>query len=389
MHTHFRAWLIAACCFLAVAVASSGAAHAQAPGTLSGRVAASETGDPIPGATIEVAGSTATADATGAFSLRVAAGTHEALISAPGHEPLTREVRVVSGSMTAISVELDVAAFSLDELIVTTSREERRKAETAATISVVSTDAIENTHATHPSELLNQVAGVWVSTTGGEGHMTSIRQPKTTSPVYLYLENGVPTRSTGFFNHNALYEVNVAQADRIEVVKGPMTALYGSDAIGGMVNVLTRSPSDVPGLSASFEAGGHGYQRALVAGSLGGADNGVLAEVNLTRTDGWRDGTGYDRGSGTLTWERGLSATSRLRTVAAFSTIDQQTAGSSALSLEDFNADPELNYTPISYRDVRAFRASSAFERVGEESALEVTGFARWNDMEKIGRAHV
>ena len=76
--------------------------------------------------------------------------------------------------------------------------------------------------------------------------MTAIRQPITTNPVYLYLEDGIPTRSTGFFNHNALYEINVPQAGRIEVFKGPGTALYGSDAIGGIINVSTRAPSYDP-----------------------------------------------------------------------------------------------------------------------------------------------
>jgi outer membrane receptor protein involved in Fe transport len=78
------------------------------------------------------------------------------------------------------------------------------------------------------------VAGVWVSVTGGEGHQTAIRQPLNTNPVYLFLEDGVPTRSTGFFNHNALYEVNLPGAEGIEVTKGPGSALYGSDAIGGV-----------------------------------------------------------------------------------------------------------------------------------------------------------
>ena len=95
---------------------------------------------------------------------------------------------------------------------------------------------------------MGRMPGVWVATTGGEGHMTAIRQPLTTNPVYLYLEDGVPTRSTGFFNHNALYEINMPQADAIEVTKGPGSALYGSDAIGGVVNVLTRSAFGTPGL---------------------------------------------------------------------------------------------------------------------------------------------
>ena len=81
---------------------------------------------------------------------------------------------------------------------------------------------------------------MYVDVTNGEGHMTAIRQPLSTQPLYLYLEDGIPTRSTGFFNHNAMYEVNVPQSGGIEVFKGPGTALYGSDAVGGVINVLTR-----------------------------------------------------------------------------------------------------------------------------------------------------
>src|SRR5690606_28139216 len=108
----------------------------------------------------------------------------------------------------------------------------------------------------HPSEIMDNIPGVWVNVTGGEGHMTAIRQPLTTDPVYLYLEDGVPTRSTGFFNHNALCESNLPQAERVEVVKGPATALYGSDAIGGVINVQTRPAVAAPGIEATLEGGG-------------------------------------------------------------------------------------------------------------------------------------
>ncbi|HEU5209422.1 MAG TPA: TonB-dependent receptor [Longimicrobiales bacterium] len=358
-------------------------AAAQQPGTLTGRVASATSVAAVAGAQVTAGTQRTETDARGEFRLVLPAGTHAVTVAAPGHGTLTREVTIVAGRTTSIAVVLEVSAYALDELVVTTSREERRKAETPASVGVVSSEQIRAAHPTHPAELLNQVAGVWVSVTGGEGHMTSIRQPKTTSPVYLYLENGVPTRSTGFFNHNALYEVNVAQADRIEVVKGPMTALYGSDAIGGMINVLTRSPAEAPRIAGSVEAGGQGYQRLLLTGSAGDGTGGILAEANLTRTDGWRDGTGYDRASGTLTWERALG-TGSLRTVASFSMIDQQTAGASSLSAEDFRNAPELNYTPISFREVRAFRASSAYQLTRNSWSLDATGFVRWNDMEML-----
>ena len=64
---------------------------------------------------------------------------------------------------------------------------------------------------------MNRISGVYVSNFGGEGHATAIRQPITTKALYAYLEDGVPIRSTGFFNHNALYEINIPQAGRLEV----------------------------------------------------------------------------------------------------------------------------------------------------------------------------
>jgi outer membrane receptor protein involved in Fe transport len=230
---------------------------------------------------------------------------------------------------------------------------------------------------------MNRVAGVWVNVTGGEGHMTAIRQPKTTSPVYLFAEDGVPTRSTGFFNHNALYEVSLPQADRIEVLKGPMSALYGSDAIGGVVNVVTRAPAEETGASVALEGGAWGFARALAAATIAGERDAVRAELNVTRTDGWRDGTAYDRESAVVRWDRQLAGAS-LRTVATFSRIDQGTAGSSAITRDDYLDTPVLNYTPISWRRVHAFRLYAAWDRPAGDALLSLTPFVRWNRMEML-----
>lgn len=145
---------------------------------------------------------------------------------------------------------------SLGEITVTGTREETPRAETPATVDSVAAAQIEEIKPGHPSEVMGRVPGVHISVTGGEGHQAAIRQPITTSPVYLYLEDGIPIRSTGFFNHNALYEVNVPQSGGIEVLKGPGTALYGSDAIGGVVNILTRPTPTGTEAKATVEGGG-------------------------------------------------------------------------------------------------------------------------------------
>lgn len=269
-------------------------------------------------------------------------------------------------------------------ITVTGTREETLKAETAETTDVLSKQEIKETKPAHPSELLNRIPGVHVNVTGGEGHMTSIRQPITTSPVYLYLEDGIPTRSTGFFNHNALYEVNVPQSAGVEVTKGPGTSLYGSDAIGGVINVISEPSPLEAEASISAEAGEFGWKRLMFSGGNGWEEGGIRASVNLTETDGWRDATAYDRQSSTVRWDQNLLSGANVKTLLSTSNIDQQTAGSSRLSETDYVNNPTINYTPISYRKVEAVRLSSAYEKESSKTLLSVTPYVRQNSMEYL-----
>lgn len=277
-----------------------------------------------------------------------------------------------------------VDATRLGEITVTGTREGQLLSETPASIGIVKGEELQAARPTHPSQIMGRVPGVWVNVTGGEGHMTAIRQPLTTSPVYLYLEDGIPTRATGFFNHNALYEINVPMAGGIEVNKGPGTALYGSDAIGGVINVLTNKPPLKPEAQLSADVGGHGWGRMLATGGNTSGDNGWRADLNLTHTDGWRDATGYDRHSGTLRWDRALGADAFVKTVLTYSDIDQQTAGSSTISQADYDSSPTVNYTPISLRQVQALRLSSAYERESGGSLLSVTPYYRDDNMKLL-----
>src|SRR5690606_22829850 len=96
----------------------------------------------------------------------------------------------------------------LPEGVVSGTREKEALAKTPASVGIIKNEAVEAVKPTHPAQIISQVPGAAVSVTNGEGHTTAIRQPFTTDPVYLFLEDGIPTRSTGFFNHNALYETN-------------------------------------------------------------------------------------------------------------------------------------------------------------------------------------
>jgi iron complex outermembrane receptor protein len=275
------------------------------------------------------------------------------------------------------------APGSLAPVVVTGTREAVPWAEVPQATGLVEASAIRRVPPTHPGQLIQQVPGAAVAVTNGEGHTTAIRQPFTTAPVYLFLEDGLPIRPTGFFNHNALYEVNLPQAGGVEVVRGPGTALYGSDAIGGIVNVLTPEPTGRSGISVRGEVGQNGWGRLLASGNTAQTDwgNGRL-DLNRTHSTGWREGTAYDRTSGTLRWDSAIGANATLKNILAFSNIDQQTGANSPLPLADYLSRPTSNYRSIAYRQVDALRLSSAYERdLGAGALLSVTPYLRDNKM--------
>ncbi|MFN3075492.1 MAG: TonB-dependent receptor [Alphaproteobacteria bacterium] len=280
--------------------------------------------------------------------------------------------------------EKNVAATVLPEMVVTGTREGEARAETPASVSVLKGNTLESVKPAHPSEVMNRVPGVVVMPTTGEGSIVGIRQPFGTSPVYLYLEDGIPTRATGFFNHNALYEVNLPQAGSIEITRGPGTALQGSDAIGGVVNVLTRAPSARFESSVTAEGGSYGWVRALATVSDSWGDLGARGDLNLTHTDGWRHNTGYDRQSSTLRADLATSGDATLKAVVSVTNIDQQTGANSTLSRSDYDNNPRANNTPIAFRKVEALRASVEWEREDDKALASLTPYVRYNRMQLL-----
>lgn len=292
---------------------------------------------------------------------------------APSTSTRDTAVRAVSATHAAI----------LAPTVVSATREVERRNSAPVAIGVVSGAEIARTGPAHPGAVLNRIPGVHIVELSGEGHMTAIRQPMTTKPVYLYLEDGVPVRATGFFNHNALYEVNVPQAGRIEVLKGPGTALYGSDAIGGVINVLSRRPPASPTAELSAEGGSFGWRRLLVsAGNTfgeNGAADGLRVDLNLTRSQGWRDASSYRRSSATTRWDHVARGGWIARTVLTGTAVDQHDAYT--LDETHFSARSPFNRSPIAFRRVRALRLSSAIETENGPTLWSLTPYARYDDL--------
>jgi outer membrane receptor protein involved in Fe transport len=285
------------------------------------------------------------------------------------------------------------AAFATEEnttlapVTVTGTREQTLLSETPSAVGIISRKAIEQTRPSHPQQLLGQIPGVAIGVTNGEGHTTAIRHGFTTSPLYLFLEDGIPIRATGNFNHNALYELNIPSAGAVEVVRGIGSALYGSDAIGGTINVLTRTPREKSGADLSIEGGSFGWARLLAGIDSGRIGRSALrADLNITHTDGWRERTAYDRQSANLRWDYERDDATLIKTIFGATHIDQQTGANSPLPLSMYLNSPTTNLRSPAYRIVDAVRLSSAIERdIGQGQTVTVTPYFRDNRMELNG----
>lgn len=154
------------------------------------------------------------------------------------------------------------AQNQLDEVVVSASREKQKRNEVPAAIAVIDSAKIAQTKAFGIDQLVNDTPGVYLSTSRGssnEQHFTAVRSPISTKPLFLFLEDGLPIRPTAIFNHNALLELNTISYQRVEILRGPNASIYGSDAIGGSFNFITKDPTKDLSGHISFQANELGY----------------------------------------------------------------------------------------------------------------------------------
>ncbi|MFC1845085.1 TonB-dependent receptor plug domain-containing protein, partial [Thermodesulfobacteriota bacterium] len=159
----------------------------------------------------------------------------------------------------------------LDEVVVTASRVEEKVKETPTTTNIITSEELDNIKFRNPAEVLNRLPGIYTHDFGGESELTSIRVPTHfTNPYTKVLVDGIPTTSSGTGSSGQISELNSRNIERIEVIKGPASALYGSNAIGGIINIITKDPSPEPEVNFWGEYGEHDDYHGGVSASGSG-----------------------------------------------------------------------------------------------------------------------
>ncbi len=192
---------------------------------------------------------------------------------------------VLSGiilTVASASVLADTGVPSSSPVIVTASRVAQTENQALASVTVITRKDIERTQATDMVQLLRSVAGLDIARTGGPGAQTSIFLRGTNSNHVLVLIDGVRAAdsTSGDF---AWENLDPSQIERIEIVRGPRATLYGSDAIGGVIQIFTRKPR---GPVASFRLGSFGTHGAEIG-------DGTSGRIRVFADASYRGATGF------------------------------------------------------------------------------------------------
>lgn len=178
-------------------------------------------------------------------------------------------------------------------VLVTATRTAQLADQVLAPVILISREDIERSQAVDVADLLRFHAGLDIGRNGGPGQATSLFLRGTNSDHTLVMIDGVRI-NPGTIGGAALHNLDPALIERIEIVKGPRSSLYGSEAIGGVINIITRRATEGTEGHAAIGAGSFGT-RKLGAGLRHGRDGARFGiEVSRQETDGYAPRTDSD-----------------------------------------------------------------------------------------------
>ncbi len=192
------------------------------------------------------------------------------------------------------SAQSNDAAKDLDNVVVTATRTAITADAALAAVEVIDRTQIERSSARSLPELLRGRAGITIVNQGGLGKLSTLFLRGTESDHTLFLIDGVRVGSSTS-GLTSLQDLPLEQIERIEIVRGPRSSLYGADAIGGVIQIFTRRGADSAGVRprARIGAGSNGLREASMGVDLRGVRGGAGIDLAHQSTDGINACTGF------------------------------------------------------------------------------------------------
>ncbi|WP_406844290.1 TonB-dependent receptor [Flavobacterium soyae] len=269
----------------------------------------------------------------------------------------------------------------LENVFITANRTAAKRKETPVAISKLTAKTINETKAAAVYEIINKTPGVLMVNLGNEQHMMSIRQPMTTNAYYLYLEDGLPIRPMGIFNHNALLEINQYNLQSIEVVKGPVSSLYGPEAVGGTINLISIKPPVDPVFKFGVQADNYGYRRFQAAGGAPVGKVGFhIAGISSLQENGWMTYSDYNKDNLNARIDYNISPSTRLISNTMYGKYYSDMSGT--VNEDAFNNRTYKSTSNFTYRKSDALRTRLTLEHDwNSNSSSYITAYLRDNKL--------
>jgi outer membrane receptor protein involved in Fe transport len=260
--------------------------------TVTGRVV-DNAGQPVAQAVVEVTdlGRSVTTSAAGAFRIALAPGRYTLAVRRTGFAPAVRQIAVGGGQPRSLEIVLTPSAFRLEPVTVTATRQPLAAEFSPLPTAALGGDALRRAQSVSLAHVVAALPGVNAITTGSQIGKPVIRG--FSGPRVLVLENGSRLEDYSWSDEDGP-SVETAFVRRVELIRGPASVLYGSDALGGVINVISDALPDA--------AGGPGFLRTGF--TLSGASNNIEVAAGA-RVEGARGNFGWrvnaiGRGSGNL-----------------------------------------------------------------------------------------
>jgi len=186
-----------------------------------------------------------------------------------------------------------LTTYRLPEIVVTATRTVRALKDLSATVSVITREEIAASNANSCTGILNTLPGLFVQRTGAFGRAdVDVRGLGDGGRRVMVLVDGRPVKM-GLFGCTITHSLPLDNVERIEVVRGPLSVLYGSDALGGVINIITRRPTKPEEMDYTLSLGSHRTsQNRLRIGGVRGPWN-FYATADRRRSDGYLPHSAY------------------------------------------------------------------------------------------------
>lgn len=180
----------------------------------------------------------------------------------------------------------EIPLYRGDEIVVTATRTSQTPDGALASTTVITRKDIERSQAVSVQDLLQGLPGVSIANNGGPGKATSVLLRGTNSDHVVVLIDGIKVGSATL-GTASFQDFPVAQIERIEVVRGPLSSLYGSEAIGGVIQIFTRKGGGALTPSASVMLGSYNTRQVSANLSGGGENSWINLGLSQLETDGF------------------------------------------------------------------------------------------------------